>query len=71
MISGTIDLQQVANTLEQGLDYVQRRTSNTTHPEYIPNFQVGRKRFVRVTDLEAWIEQRRVAQNSQLISNNR
>ncbi len=53
-----IEAQEIAALLKQGSDFVQRRMVNPKHPEYIPNAKIGRKRFVKISDLQAWIDKR-------------
>lgn len=58
MLAQMIETKEVAALLKQGSLFVQRRM-NPTHPEYIPNVQIGRKRFVKIEDLQRWIDNKK------------
>lgn len=59
MFDDMIEAKEVAKLIKQGPDFVQRRMTIRTHPEFIPNVKIGRKRFVASNDLQAWVEKRK------------
>lgn len=59
MLDDMIEARDVGRLIQQGIDFVQRRMTIRTHPEFIPNVKIGRKRFVMKTDLEEWVKKRK------------
>lgn len=57
---GLIEAHALADALGVSLKFVQRRMADPKHPEFIPNIPVGRKRFVKETDVYAWLDQQKL-----------
>lgn len=58
MLPQMLSATEVAKVLATGPLFVRRRLV-PTHPDHIPSIKVGKKRLVKIEDLQGWLERHR------------
>ncbi len=58
-----IEMHELARGFKCSIDYIQKRMSKPEHPEHIPSVKVGRKRYAKKVDVQAWVDSRRTVKD--------